>query len=98
VIFYALCISLAGATEYAIWAYATRHKGLAAATVTVPVRRYLSLRILRIPAVFLASVPVAFLSPTLASYMWILIAVAGIAIERFAQPPAPDHPASAATA
>ena len=49
-------------------------------------RRYIALRVARIPLVFLLSIPVALVSAQLASYFWILILVLGIALDRFARP------------
>ena len=46
----------------------------------------MALRVARIPAVFLLSIPVALASALLASYFWILIAVLGLALDRFARP------------
>jgi TMEM175 potassium channel family protein len=82
VIFYASCAAAAGIAEAAIWLYATRRgSGLADPSVA-PVRLQTTLRVVRIPAVFLASIPVAIVAPTVAQYMWILILVLGIAINR----------------
>ena len=50
------------------------------------VRRYMALRVARIPVVFLLSIPVALVSAPFASYFWILIAVLGMALDRFARP------------
>jgi len=88
VIFYAICVAAAGLAEGAVWLYATRPgSGLADPSVA-PVRLQTTLRIARIPAVFVASIPVALVAPNAAQYMWILIWITGIAINRFV----PPHP------
>jgi len=82
VIFYAICAAAAGLAEGAVWLYATRAgSGLADSSVS-RVRLQTTLRIARIPTVFLASIPVAIVAPTAAQYMWILILISGIAINR----------------
>ena len=47
-------------------------------------------RIGRVPAVFLASIPVAVVAPQDAPYVWLLIFVFGLVINRFM--PQPDGP------
>jgi hypothetical protein len=51
---------------------------------------FLGLRIGRVPLVFLASIPVAFAAPQDAAYVWILIVIVGLVINRFV--PEPDEP------
>lgn len=85
-IFYAVCISCAGLTELAVWVYASWVKDLLVPGTSPAVRRYIALRVLRIPLVFLLSIPVALVSPTLATYCWILIAVLGAVLDRFGRP------------
>jgi len=90
VIFYAICGAAAGLAEGAVWLYATRPgSGLADPSVD-QVRLQTTLRIARIPAVFVASIPVALMAPTAAQYMWILIWITGIAINRLV----PQHSGS----
>ena len=84
VIFYALCISGAGVAELAVWLYASRVKDLLVPGTPPAVRRLIALQVLRIPVVFLLSIPVALVSATLATYFWILVAVLGLALDRFA--------------
>lgn len=92
VIFYAACCTLAGLGEAAIWLYATR----APAGLTDPsaesVRTFYLLRILRVPAVFVASIPVAVVAPQDAPYMWLLIWISGVALNHFWKPPIPREP------
>lgn len=47
------------------------------------VRHLITLQVLRIPLVFLLSIPVALASANLATYFWILVAVLGVVLERF---------------
>jgi uncharacterized membrane protein len=96
-IFYAACISGTGLAELAIWLYAGMAKNILVPGTSAAVRRYLTLRLLRIPAVFGLSIPVALVSPQSATYFWILIAVVGIALDRFARPDETEtaaHPAA----
>ena len=85
-IFYSACISCAGLAELAVWLYASYAKDLLVPGTSPAVRRYMALRVARIPVVFLLSIPVALASAVLASYFWILIAVLGMALDRFARP------------
>ncbi len=85
-IFYAVCISCAGLLELAVWLYASQVKDLLVPGTSPAVRRYIALRVARIPVVFLLSIPVAFVSAQLASFFWILVAVLGIALDRFGRP------------
>lgn len=82
IVFYAAWVSLAGLAELAVWLYACRIPGLLSAGTTPWLRRYVALRIARLPAVFLLSIPVAFAWPWLATYTWILVAVLGIGIRQ----------------
>jgi TMEM175 potassium channel family protein len=85
-IFYAVCIACAGLAELAVWVYASWVKDLLVPGMSPAARRYISLRVFRIPLVFLLSIPVALISATLASYCWILIAVFGALLDRFGRP------------
>ena len=90
VIFYAICAGAAGLGESAIWLYATRRgSGLTDSSVD-GVRLQYTLRIIRVPIVFAISIPIAVVAPHVAPYIWILIAITGLAINRFsprAEPP-----------
>jgi len=46
------------------------------------VRRWVLLRIIQAPAVFLLSIPVAITRPTLAKYLWLLV-LSGFVLRRF---------------
>jgi hypothetical protein len=61
--------------------------------VSPAVRRWVLLRILRTPAVFLLSIPVALVQPNLAKWLWLLIFAGGFVLRRFE--PADDEPVGA---
>jgi uncharacterized membrane protein len=90
VVFYAACSAAAGLAEGAIWLYATGAGSGLAHPSAASVRRHFALRIARVPAVFLLSIPIAFVTPENTPYIWILIVVAGVVINRFS--PQPDEP------
>lgn len=81
VIFYAVCVSIAGLTQAAIWLYANR-AGLVSATVPPVLRRYFAVRMFRTPVVFGLSIPVAVTAPSIAAYLWLLIPFIGMALRR----------------
>jgi uncharacterized membrane protein len=85
VVFYAVCAAAAGLAEAAVWLQATRPSRSLAPRVGPRFRRNFLLRILPAPAVFLISIPVAFIPPdaVAAVYSWILIFVAGRAVDWF---------------
>ena len=82
-VFYAGCIAAAGLAELAIWLYASGNQLLTDQTPPV-LRRSVTLRLLIAPIVFLLSIPVAFYSTNLATYFWLLIAVANWVLNRLA--------------
>jgi TMEM175 potassium channel family protein len=90
VVFYAACCAAAGLCEAAIWLYATRPGSGLADPSAAAARRHFALRIARVPVVFLISIPIAFVTPENTPYIWILIVVAGVVINRFS--PLPDTP------
>jgi TMEM175 potassium channel family protein len=83
-VFYAGCIAAAGLTELAIWRYAIG-KDLLTPEATPALRREVTLRLLIAPVVFLLSIPVAFYSPNLATYCWLVILVANGLLSRMAK-------------
>jgi uncharacterized membrane protein len=95
-IFYAVSIAAAGLAEAAVWLYAIHIRELALPGVPPALRRWVLLRILRTPVVFLLSIPVAITQPSLAKYLWLLVFVAGIVLRRLE--PAEEKPAPAADA
>ncbi len=84
VIFYASCGALAGLAESGIWLYATYSGAGLAADSARPIRLFVLLRTLRIPAVFLLSIPVAVVNGRAAMYVWFLIWISGAVISRVA--------------
>ncbi len=86
VVFYAAWIATAGLAQSAIWAYAGRVPGLLVPRTPPGQRRYLTLRMLIAPVVFLLSIPLAFYSPGNTPYFWLLILVAIRALKRFGRP------------
>ena len=82
VIFYAICAGVAGFAESSIWLYATcRGSGLTDSSLE-GLRLQYTLRIIRVPIVFAISIPVAVVAPRVAPYIWILIFISGLAINR----------------
>lgn len=72
VVLYAAAMSLTGLTSVATWVYASRGRRLVAADVPERMLRHLSLRGLAVPAAFLPSIAVAFVSPPAAWVLWLL--------------------------
>jgi uncharacterized membrane protein len=66
-VFYAASLAAVGLAEAAVWLYAIRIRELALPRVSPAVRRWVLLRILRTPVIFMLSIPVAVLQPNLAS-------------------------------
>jgi hypothetical protein len=86
VIFYAACCSATGLVEPGVWLYATRPGSGLAAPAAAQVRLPYLRQAARVPAVFLLSIPVAVFSPTVASFMWILILVVSLVLNRLVPP------------
>ncbi|HXS61441.1 MAG TPA: TMEM175 family protein [Streptosporangiaceae bacterium] len=83
VIFYAICCAAAGLAESGIWLYATySNRGLVSDSAE-PIRLFVLLRTLRIPAVFVLSIPIALINGRAAMYFWFLIWISGAVINRF---------------
>jgi uncharacterized membrane protein len=82
VILYASCCALAGLLQAAIWLYATRPDGGLTSEGAAPARTFFLLRMLRVPVVFLVSIPVAVATPKYAPFVWLLIWVSGSLINR----------------
>ena len=92
-IFYAAAIAAAGLAEAAVWLSAIRIRELALPGISPEVRRWVLLRILPAPVVFLLSIPVAIIRPDLAKLLWLLLFGSGIAL-RGLEPPDDDEPAT----
>jgi uncharacterized membrane protein len=91
-VFYAASLAAVGLAEAAVWLYAIRIRELALPGVSPAVRRWVLLRILRTPVVFLLSIPVALVQPNLAKWLWLLIFAGGFVLRRFE--PTEDEPAA----
>ncbi len=92
VIFYATCCALAGLAQAAFWLYATRSPTGLTSPAAEPVRTYILLRVLRVPCVFLLSIPVAIVAPRIAPFIWLLIWISGALLNRFLPlPGAPEE-------
>ena len=92
-VFYAASISATGLAETAVWLYAVHIRELALPGVPPSVHRWVLLRILRAPVVFLASIPFAVRQPDLAKYLWLLVFVSGLVLRRLEPPEAEPSPA-----
>ena len=90
-IFYAASIAAAGLTEAAVWLYAIHIRELALPGVPPAVHRWILLRILMTPAVFLLSIPVAVFQPAVAKYLWVLLFLSGLVLRRL-EPSEADPP------
>jgi uncharacterized membrane protein len=67
---YAIEQAAAGFTGTLLWVYASRHHRLVDPKLGAKVVRYITLRGLSAPIVFVASLGIAYFSPSLASYFW----------------------------
>jgi uncharacterized membrane protein len=88
-VFYAASIAAAGLAEAAVWLYAIHIRELALPGVPPSVYRWILLRILPSPVVFLLSIPVAIRNPVLAQYLWLLVLFSNLVIRRL-EPPGTD--------
>jgi uncharacterized membrane protein len=82
VVFYATTIGLLGVAMESTWMYAARGYRLIRPDTSADYLRYSMLRGMIPPAVFFASIPIAFASPSAAEFFWILILVANIVLRR----------------
>ncbi len=82
VMVYAGTMVLAGLTSTGLWLYTRRHRELLAPGTTSRQLTHFILRGLSMPAVFLASIFIAFFNADLAMWSWWLILVVRVAIER----------------
>jgi uncharacterized membrane protein len=84
VIFYAACGAFAGLLEAAMWLYAITARANLTSQGTEKIQAFFLLRILRVPLVFLLSIPIAVFSPIAAQYSWVLIWVLALVINHYA--------------
>jgi hypothetical protein len=75
-----------------VWLYAIHIRELALPGTSPAVRRWVLLRILPAPVVFLLSIPVAIIRPDLAKFLWLLVFVSGVALRGLE--PADEEPAT----
>jgi uncharacterized membrane protein len=99
VVVYATIVSGMGLSYTALWQYGW-HRELFADLVDTTLFSYLRARSLAVPVVFLASIPVAFLSPAAAEYLWLAVFVldAGLTLTYRKRPRAVGRPSDAAVA
>jgi uncharacterized membrane protein len=88
-VFYAVSIAAAGLAEAAIWLYTIHVRELALPGVPPVVYRWILVRILVSPVVFLLSIPVAIAQPLLAQYLWLLALISALVLRRI-EPPEVD--------
>jgi len=82
VVFYASTMALLGGLASALWGYAShRHRLIDSETPTWFVQHSLW-RSVAVPAVFAASIPIAFASPIAAEWFWLTIFVVRLALRR----------------
>jgi uncharacterized membrane protein len=83
---YAVDVSAIGLSISALWAYAARSRRLVDADLDRRQIRLLTIRPLGPTVVFILSIPVALVNPTLATFTWLLAPLAVGAINRLAMP------------
>jgi uncharacterized membrane protein len=78
---YAFGLALLGFASAGLWVYAVRHK-LVLDQLTPAFTRFVSLRAIAIPIIFLVSIPLAFISPYLAELAWLAITIGSRLVRR----------------
>jgi uncharacterized membrane protein len=81
-VFFATWLAAAGLTEAAVWLYALRVPGLVDPALSRGQRLGVARRILVAPFVFAVSIPVAFVAPEPAEFVWIMVWVLNHLISR----------------
>jgi uncharacterized membrane protein len=84
VIFYASVLSLTGLVSTAIWVYASGGHRLVEPDIDEHLVRVFTMRAMSVPVVFLVSIGIAFISPRLAMYSWLLLVVVRLFVDRLA--------------
>jgi uncharacterized membrane protein len=69
---YAAGLAAMGFTSSSLWMYAVKHR-LLVGSVTPALARYLKWRGLIVPIIFLASIPLVFISPAVSQLSWITV-------------------------
>jgi uncharacterized membrane protein len=82
VVFYATTMGLLGALVSALWAYASHDHRLIAAETPQQFIHHALWRAVLVPAVFLASIPIAFASPSAAKWFWLVIVPSRVVLRR----------------
>jgi uncharacterized membrane protein len=81
--FYAVCLAVTGIIQLVLWAYAAHHGRLIEERMDPLLVRFIFVRIGFTPAVFLLSIPIAFISLEVAKYMWGAVFVLNLLMARF---------------
>jgi uncharacterized membrane protein len=87
--FYALCVAATGLTEAVLWIYAVRGRRLVDADLDPFDVRLSVMRSLAPPALFLFSIPILWVSPTLAMLFWFAPFLVTTALRRVRRPAEP---------
>lgn len=74
-VIYAVALSLMGLTSTLLWLYALRAH-LVATQVTPAIARYATWRGLIMPVIFLASIPIALVAPSIVEALWAVATIA----------------------
>jgi len=89
-VLYASSMAVTGIASWLITLYAYGRHRLIDPDVDPALVAHWSRRAAALPLVFLASIPVAFASPSAAQYMWLLVFVAAVVLERIRRRRHPD--------
>ena len=82
VLIYAGISSLTGFALYGCWRYASYHRRLLVRSVEDRTVRWISDLLLLTPLIFLASIPIALVDPSIAEYSWLAVFVLPIVYVR----------------
>jgi uncharacterized membrane protein len=97
VVLYAATVAALSIVQLMNWAYAVR-AGLVSKDVDAAMFRYVALNILPSPVVFLVSIPIAFVAPDVAMYVWFAIVPASFLFGWLARRPSRRSPGRASAA
>ncbi len=95
VIPYAVDVSAIGLSIGVLWAYATHSHRLVDDDMDGRQIRLLTIRPLGPTVVFIVSIPIALINPTLATFTWLLAPLAVVAVNRLGRPAGPQSGAAA---
>lgn len=82
VVFYAATMGVLGALVSVLWVYATHHHRLIAPDTPSRYVDHALWRGITVPVVFIASIPIAYASPSAAKWFWLVLVFAGILLHR----------------